>query len=172
MAINEITSGIGVGRRCARCPMAAPSLPRKVGRSPSTTAPAVFSRRSRSVRRSARSRPSPTAASSQPWPGEDSSRCASPRTRPRHCALGLRGARGVALDGVTGRAVVTSMRSPGRVVRVALGPMVAQAETIASNITAPVAVALRPGAGDAYILSRTDPAELLHLDLAPARRRR
>ena len=81
---------------------------------------------------------------------------------PEALKVGLVGARGVAVDGAA--AIVTSTRSPGRIVRIPLGAP-GPSTSIAVNVPAPLAVAVRPGAAEAYVLSRTSPAQLLHLDL-------
>lgn len=78
---------------------------------------------------------------------------------------GVLGAGGVTVDVIAGAAMVTSTRSPAHVVRVPLAAVGSSPEIVASNIADPVAVAMRPGAGEAYVLSRTAPAQLLHLDL-------
>ena len=84
---------------------------------------------------------------------------------PRPCGPGLVGARGVTVDLLSQAAIVTSTRSPGRVVRVPLAAGGPSPSVLAAGIAAPVAVALRPGAGEAYVLSRTAPAQVLRLDL-------
>lgn len=78
---------------------------------------------------------------------------------------GIRGARGVSVDAFSGDVLVTSTRSPGRVVEVPADPA-APLRVVASGVAAPVAIAHRSGASDAYVLSRTTSARLLRLDVA------
>lgn len=87
-------------------------------------------------------------------------------TPPKTLKAGLIGARGVSVDVIAGDAIVTSTRSPGVVVRVPLATMGTGRKVIAKGIAAPLAVAIRPGARAAYVLSRTAPARLLELDLS------
>lgn len=78
---------------------------------------------------------------------------------------GIRGARGVAVDAFSGEVLVTSMRSPGRLVEVPADPAAAL-RVAASGLVAPAAVARRSGAADAYVLSRTTSARILRVDVA------
>lgn len=76
----------------------------------------------------------------------------------------INAARGIVIDNATGTSIVTSTLAPGRVLRVPLDPT-AKSATIVSGMTSPSGVVMRPGNHDALVLTRTNPAQLLRVDL-------